>query len=59
MSQSSHSAWNAGNYPGTLQMCSMCGEPTERCEEDSIYIEGFDDPVCMQCYMARENGEKE
>lgn len=52
MDQSAHAAWNADNYPGTLQLCSKCEEPTGRCEEDSIYAESGDEagPLCEQCW---------
>lgn len=48
MSQTDHEKWNSLNFPGTLQICSKCEEPTERCEEDGI----FDDdgnPYCRNC----------
>lgn len=40
MHQSEHNAWNATHYPGTRQLCSICDEPTGRCEDDSLYVEG-------------------
>lgn len=52
MSQSEHERWNASNYPGTRQLCTQCDEPTERCEEDSIY-DGDLGPLCMDCYIER------
>lgn len=36
MSQSEHEAWNSRNYPGTLQLCCECWQPTGRCEDDSL-----------------------
>lgn len=50
MAQSQHNTWNANNYPGTLQLCSLCGEPTGRCEDDSIYLDDGDEPICEECY---------
>lgn len=48
MHQHEHEAWNAKHYPGTLQMCSICDDPTGRCEDDTIYsIEG--EPLCEDC----------
>jgi len=47
MFQSEHDAWNAGNYPGTLQLCSVCGEPTGRCEDDTIWSDKGE-PVCEE-----------
>ncbi len=32
MSQDDHNVWNARNYPGTLQICVDCDEPTDRCD---------------------------
>jgi hypothetical protein len=51
MSQSEHWAWNARNYPGTRQLCEQCGEPTGRCEEDSLYgdEDGEIGPLCEEC----------
>ena len=48
MHQRDHEAWNSSNFPGTLQICCKCGEPTTFCEEDGI----FDDdgnPYCRDC----------
>jgi hypothetical protein len=53
MSQAAHEKWNACNYPGTLQICFFCDEPTGRCEEDSIYIDEDSEPVCEKCYEAK------
>lgn len=50
MYQSEHERWNATHYPGTRQMCVVCDEPTERCEEDSIYTEEGQGPLCEHCY---------
>jgi len=49
ISQSAHEAWNAGAYPGTLQLCSVCDTPTGRCEDDTIWSKG-DEPLCAECY---------
>ncbi len=49
MNQQSHSDWNAANYPGTRQLCSLCDEPTGRCEDDSMYVN--DESVCEGCYL--------
>ena len=49
MTQGAHESWNAPHYPGTRQLCSLCDEPTGRCEEDSLYFEdGM--PLCEDCY---------
>lgn len=50
MYQSEHERWNATHYPGTEQMCGKCDSPTGRCEEDSMYVDDCDDPVCPECY---------
>jgi len=36
MSQEDHADWNGSNYPGTLETCCKCEEPTGYCEEDNI-----------------------
>jgi len=48
--QEEHQKWNEANYPGTRQLCSLCDEPTGRCEEDSMYLSDGGGPVCEQCY---------
>ena len=50
MSQSEHARWNDRNYTGKRQLCCKCGEPTGRCEEDSIYDEDGDGPFCSDCF---------
>ena len=51
-SQSEHEAINRREYPGTRQLCERCGEPTERCEEDGIYTDSGEGPLCIECYYA-------
>jgi len=52
MAQSEHEAWNARNFPGTRQLCEQCGEPTGRCEDDSLYADddGGIGPLCVECW---------
>jgi len=50
MDQPTHAAWNASHYPGTRQLCAECGEPTGRCEDDSLYNEYEQGPLCECCY---------
>lgn len=54
-SPSEHAAYNAAHYPGTRQLCCLCGEETERCEEDELYAtdeQGYRNigPLCLRCY---------
>ena len=52
-SQSEHRRINAREYPGTRQLCSVCNEPTDRCEEDALYLDADVEnsgPLCMTCY---------
>ncbi len=52
MHQHEHEKWNLDNYPGTKQLCANCDEPTERCEEDSIYAFAdveLENPLCVYC----------
>ena len=51
MHQDEHERWNSHNYPGTRQLCSICEEPTGRCEDDSIYLEDETGPLCVICYQ--------
>jgi hypothetical protein len=56
MAQGAHERWNSSNYPGTRQLCIDCEEPTERCEEDAIYIDDHG-PLCPQCYANQNGGD--
>lgn len=49
LSQSDHKRWNRDHYPGTLQLCSKCGDATDRCEEDALFVEDVG-PLCEGCY---------
>lgn len=49
MLQSDHEKWNSSNYPGTLQLCVVCEEPTGSCEEDSRYTDAGVGPCCATC----------
>jgi len=46
--QCTHARINASNYPGTRQLCCECDQPTERCEDDSIFV-GDTGPLCADC----------
>lgn len=48
MGQDEHEKWNVANYPGTLQICHKCGEPTTYCEEDGIF-DGDGNAHCGDC----------
>ncbi len=48
MYQHEHESWNSNHYPGTRQMCSICDEPTGRCEEDAILTKNGK-PLCEEC----------
>ena len=54
ITQNEHERWNAENYPGTLQLCCQCDDPTGRCEEDSIYLDDDTGPLCEECYHQTE-----
>ena len=49
-----HEAWNREHYPGTLQLCFECKEPTGRCEEDAIWNEDGE-PLCESCFQIYED----
>ena len=48
--QKEHERYNRIYYPGTRQLCVRCNEPTERCEEDAIYLDSGEGPLCLKCY---------
>lgn len=50
ITQSEHEAWNASSFPGTRQLCATCDAPTERCEDDAIYTEEGEGPLCVECW---------
>ncbi len=58
LTQAEHEAWNRTNYPGTLQICALCGEPTGRCEEDAIWNEEGE-PICESCNTQPDNAPDE
>lgn len=65
LTQDEHERWNAKNYPGTLQLCYQCNQPTGKCEEDSLYIEPVVPdtssslgPLCQECYLERDSQAK-
>lgn len=51
--QARHREWNATHYPGTRQLCSVCDEPTGRCEDDSITNSDCD-AICETCSANQE-----
>lgn len=51
MHQNEHEAWNAAHYPGTRQLCTLCEEPTGRCEDDSLYADDESGPYCEKCWL--------
>ena len=54
---SEHEAINAREWPGTRQICEICGDATERCEEDAIYIDDLG-PLCPDCYHGVTGGKE-
>ena len=57
MSQSDHENWNRSNYPGTLQLCSLCESPTGRCEDDTLWS-ADEEPLCEDCWEEAEETER-
>jgi len=33
------------------QLCSRCGQPTGRCEEDTLWDETTEEPLCEECWQ--------
>lgn len=48
--QDQHEQWNAKHYPGTRQICHVCEEPTDRCQEDALWSKE-EYPLCERCYL--------
>jgi len=48
ITQREHEDWNSHNWPGTLQLCVVCEQPTGRCEEDEI-VNALGQPICEEC----------
>lgn len=53
-SQDEHRRINAREYPGTRQLCVRCNEPTGRCEDDTIYLDNGEGPLCPACCAQTE-----
>lgn len=55
MTQTEHETWNGKTFPGTRQLCTECGEPTGRCEDDSLYADedGEVGPICEECWSTQ------
>lgn len=47
--QTEHERWNKEHYPGTRQLCEICGRETGRSEEDEIRDENGIGPLCVDC----------
>ena len=56
MHQHEHIFFNASHYPGTRQLCTLCGEPTERCEEDSL-TDADGNEICEDCFDSIDEEE--
>ena len=48
ITQANHAKWNSCNYPGTIEICYKCDEPTGNCEEDNIVDEARN-AYCYDC----------
>lgn len=33
-----------------IQTCTCCDSPTGRCEDDTLCIQGTEDPLCEECH---------
>lgn len=56
MCQSEHEEWNRIHYPGTRQLCELCGIETGRCEDDARR-HGDIEPLCAECWQELESKE--
>lgn len=57
ISQKEHERINSREYPGTRQLCEICWQPTDRCEDDAIYLDSGVGPLCEDCYHKAEASE--
>ena len=49
ISQTEHNEWNQNHYPGTRQMCNVCGGETGRTEETTL--RNTDElTLCLDCF---------
>jgi len=55
--QAEHARHNATHYPGTRQLCTRCSGETGRCEEDAIYADGGEGPLCDECAALADEGK--
>ena len=55
MSQDAHEQRNAKHYPGTRQLCVQCEHPTGRCEDDSLYSDAEEGPLCVDCWRESDD----
>jgi hypothetical protein len=58
ISQSEHQSWNDFNYPGTRQLCVICDTPTGRCEDDSLFSNEGNGPLCEEHYGEMHDEEE-
>lgn len=54
ISQAGHDEWNQTHYPGTRQMCIVCGSATERTEDCSLFDDDGDGPLCLNCWNEKD-----
>lgn len=54
MEQDEHEVWNSSHYPGTRQLCSICEEPTGKCEEDAFWDIITHLPLCRSCWTEQD-----
>ena len=60
MLPSEHEAYNTIHYPGTRQLCFICDEPTERCEDDACWSTVYEgEPLCADCWHEENPAEVE
>lgn len=56
--QDVHERINARHYPGTRQLCSVCEQPTGRCEDDTLSV-GDRGPFCEECWAEIPEAERD
>lgn len=56
LDQTTHARINAQHYPGTLEICDACDEPTGNAGagDGSLFTDEGEGPFCEACWKALE-----
>ena len=54
LTQDEHRKWNAGNNPGTLDICAECDGPTGSAGAEDAILNSNGESICEECAQAAE-----